>query len=137
MRHVADGLDDLLELQIPHFIQQQSKQNDRGEADQQRLQTEDQCIPGVLQEVGGLEEDHEVIKAYKGAALQTQPGVVVKERQGKTPHGVIVEQEIVNKSRNEQRKQELSLPKALGHALLFLPVYNNGCLCRFSFRFHM
>ena len=97
VRHVGDGLDRLLEPGVAHFVQQQSEDDNGGEADGQGLNTQHQGVADVGPEVGGLEEDFKVPEADEGGALQTQPGVILEECQRNTPHGKIVEHQVVDK----------------------------------------
>lgn len=98
--HVADGLNDFLEVLVLNFVEEQCKDNRCGEVDDHGVNTKNEGVSNQTPQVVALEEIDKVLQAYPFTEENTASGCVILECEQYTAHGYIVPNKEVQNNRN-------------------------------------
>ena len=103
VRHVGDGLHDLLVAVAAHLVEQDGEDQRRREHDGQREQVQRQRVADVLPQVRAGEQALKPLEADVLGALEALEQLVVVERRPQVVHGQVLEQQHVDQDGNDHQ----------------------------------
>ena len=113
VRHIGDGLHDLLERAGPHFVEKQGKKNGQRETEDQESDIDGQRVSEQTPEERAVQKGTEVLQSHPFAVGDAADRVIVLEGNHYAVHGQIVEDNEVGNGRKDHQIQ----PGMLTHVL--------------------